>query len=69
MDGFRLYLSNASIRATDKFSCYSDKGKAGTPEVTQDINCNRLTRNVFFFNNRNSGEGAFVELCYIAIYG
>lgn len=69
MNAFRLYLSNATVYATQTFLCYTDLGKEGYPDVTQDISCNQLTKNVFFFNRRHSGEGAFVELCYIEIYG
>ncbi|VDI41654.1 Hypothetical predicted protein, partial [Mytilus galloprovincialis] len=72
MNGFRLNLSNDTVPARDAFICYTDQHIAGKPDVTQDINCNRLTKNVYFFNRRSStrnGEGAFVELCYIAIYG
>lgn len=69
MNEFRLYLSNATVYATQTFRCYTDQGKEGYPDVTQDINCNYLTKNVFFFNRRYTGEGAFVELCYVAIYG
>ncbi|CAG2233769.1 unnamed protein product [Mytilus edulis] len=72
MNAFRLYLSNDTVSDRDAFLCYTDQKIAGTPDVTQDINCNSLTKNVYFFNRRLSarnGEGAFVELCYIAIYG
>ncbi|CAC5379809.1 unnamed protein product [Mytilus coruscus] len=72
MNKFRLYLSNTTVGARDAFLCYTDLGISGYPDVTQDINCNNLTKNVYFFNRRSSarnGEGAFVELCYVAIYG
>ncbi|XP_063446685.1 uncharacterized protein LOC134726180 [Mytilus trossulus] len=72
MKDFRLILSNRSVYDRDVFRCYTDLGIAGYPDVTQNIDCNTLTKNIYFFNRRSStpgGEGAFVELCYIAIYG
>ncbi|CAG2193358.1 Tyrosine-protein phosphatase corkscrew,Tyrosine-protein phosphatase non-receptor type 7,Receptor-type tyrosine-protein phosphatase alpha,Receptor-type tyrosine-protein phosphatase eta [Mytilus edulis] len=62
MNAFRLYLSNDTVSDRDAFLCYTDQKIAGTPDVTQDINCNSLTKNVYFFNRRLSarnGEGAF----------
>lgn len=70
MDGFSLYMSNGTVDADDKSLCYRDTIE-GLPNNIQNINCNTLTKNVYFFNNRSSfSQGqALIELCYIAIYG
>ncbi|XP_063423138.1 receptor-type tyrosine-protein phosphatase epsilon-like [Mytilus trossulus] len=68
MDGFRLYLENGTAdQRSDLGLCYTDQGK-GYPDVTQNISCNMLAKNMFFVNNRNNGD-CFVELCYVEIYG
>ncbi|XP_052059526.1 multiple epidermal growth factor-like domains protein 11 isoform X2 [Mytilus californianus] len=64
MDEFRLYLSNTSIWNSDVTLCYTDRGIAGLPDTTQNINCNIVAKQVYFFNRNR-----VVQLCYIQING
>ncbi|XP_076106748.1 uncharacterized protein LOC143075016 [Mytilus galloprovincialis] len=69
MDEFSLYLENGTAdQSSDSGLCYTDKGIPGYPDITQNITCNMLARNVYFVNRRSSPT-CFIELCYVAIYG
>ncbi|XP_052067767.1 multiple epidermal growth factor-like domains protein 6 [Mytilus californianus] len=69
MDEFRLYLGNGTAdESKDSNRCYTDLGIEGQPNITQNITCNMLAKNMYFVNRRPSAT-CFVELCYVAIYG
>ncbi|VDH93037.1 Hypothetical predicted protein, partial [Mytilus galloprovincialis] len=68
MDEFRLYLGNGTAdQSSDSGLCYTDIGKSGYPDITQNITCNMLAKNMYFVNRRKSAV-CLVELCYVAIY-
>ncbi|CAG2250517.1 unnamed protein product [Mytilus edulis] len=62
MDDFRLFVLNTTLSSSDEYRCYTDLYIEGLPDTTQDIDCYKLARKVFFFN-----RGKVVELCYIEI--
>ncbi|CAC5360075.1 unnamed protein product [Mytilus coruscus] len=73
MDGFKLYLTNASTIPPVGYLCYEDTDP-GYPNITQNIACNQLGQYVIYFDTSRSDEGSFisgpiVELCYVAING
>ncbi|CAG2207371.1 unnamed protein product [Mytilus edulis] len=69
MDEFSLYLGNGTAdQSSDSGLCYTDKGKPGYPDITQNITCNMLAKNLYFVNRRSDAT-CYIELCYVAIYG
>ncbi|CAG2207372.1 unnamed protein product [Mytilus edulis] len=54
MNEFRLYLENGTTVGSSILNrCYTDQGKPGLPALTQNITCNMLAKNMYFFNRRS----------------
>ncbi|CAG2213411.1 unnamed protein product [Mytilus edulis] len=74
MDGFKLYVSNASTIPPTDHLCYADPD-TGEPNITQTIPCYELGKYVIYYDDKGSTEpngredGPIVELCYVAING
>ncbi|CAC5415244.1 unnamed protein product [Mytilus coruscus] len=69
MDNFSLILTNGSnVYDESAVVCYKD-AEPGLPNITQERACNMPAKQFFFFNRRETGTLAFVELCYIEIHG
>ncbi|XP_076114506.1 uncharacterized protein LOC143082356 [Mytilus galloprovincialis] len=74
MDGFKLYVSNASTIPPTDHLCYADPGP-GEPNITQTIPCYELGKYVIYYDDKGSTEpdgrkdGPVVELCYVVING
>ncbi|VDI58306.1 Hypothetical predicted protein, partial [Mytilus galloprovincialis] len=72
MDGFKLYVSNASIIPPTDHLCYEDPDP-GEPNITQTIPCYELGKYVIYYDDKGSTEptgrvdGPVIELCYVAI--
>ncbi|XP_063398426.1 uncharacterized protein LOC134683184 [Mytilus trossulus] len=72
MDGFKLYISNASTIPPSEYDlCYKDPQGTPYPEITQTIPCYQLGQYVIYYDDvvGYGDRASFIELCYVAING
>ncbi|XP_069128410.1 uncharacterized protein [Argopecten irradians] len=79
LQGYSLYVTNdnnmtqsdGSINRQDGHLCYHDTSTgADLPTFNQTRQCRHVNgQYVVFYNSKSSGEGAYIELCEVQVYG
>ncbi|CAG2238875.1 PLXNA [Mytilus edulis] len=74
MDGFQLFVTNASTIPPVDHACYNETQGQPYPNISQTIPCNKIGKYVIYYDGTGSDEGGqiyepSIELCYVAING